>query len=272
MLIAHKVIDALRGLDKKHTLTPVPGAPDKAAREEAAAMIERAQKFDFGNLVLEQKDDNSYTIPALTEDEKNFWREGLIPLPFPVCWYEWVLNGFRSGLLVLERDPGLWVQRLDLVRNEVLFDCITVKLDKQPTIGSSHIHAALSGNRALLNTLAGEQLSGWIASSGLLAIYLTLMLNSKSTESVTEPAPVKLNAARIKRGHAPLAAHRVVHIVPRRFQYERGPLGHERLSPRLHWRRSHLRHYPDGKMVVIARMLIGKAELGEVSHEYRIGK
>lgn len=272
MLIAHKVIDALRGRDKKYTLILVPGMPDKATCEDVAELINRAQKFDFGDLVLEQKDDNSYAIPALTEDEKNFWREGLIPLPFPVCWYEWVLGGFRSGLLVLEREPELWVHRIDFVRDEVLFDGVAVQLDRQPVIGSNHIRATLSGNYTLLNSLAGERVSGWIATSGLLAIYLTLMLNSKSTESVVEPAPAKLNAARVKRGHAPLAAHRVVRIVPRRFQYERGPLGHERLSPRLHWRRSHLRHYADGKMVVIARMLVGKAELGEVSHEYRIGK
>lgn len=56
-------------------------------------------------------------------------------------------------------------------------------------------------------------------------------------------------------------------------------------SPRLHWRRSHLRHYDHntpraqwaptkvhgGKtgwwIAAIPRMLVGKAELGEVSHE-----
>lgn len=287
MLISHKIIDALLGHDKKYTLTPVPGLPGPTERAALARRIEDAPKFDFGDLMLERKDDNSWALPKITTDEREFWRQGLIPLPFPVCWYEWTLNRYRSGLLVYEREPEVWTQRLDLVDNHVLFDGVIVKVSKlDPTIAL----VTLAGNPALITALKDKrgQMAEWMGANAPLAIYLTLMINSRSTEISMERAPARLNAARRQRGHTPLADHRVVRIVPHRFRTEGDSKEGTHASPRLHWRRSHLRHYDrqvptavwsetveheERKgwwVAVIPRCLVGKAELGEVSHEYWI--
>lgn len=153
--------------------------------------------------------------------------------------------------------------------NEILFDSVVIGLDRKQVFNQ----VELSGNKLLLNRMAGSKdfMENHLAVSGPLAVYLTLMLNSKSSEVTTSPAPKALNAARTKRGHTPLADHRIVTIVPKNYSHVKGADGIDRRSPRLHWRRSHLRKLPTGKSIVIARMLVGKAELGEVSHEYRIG-
>jgi hypothetical protein len=97
------------------------------------------------------------------------------------------------------------------------------------------------------------------------------MLNSRSTEKRTVEGGPKPSGNR-----HPLPAHTVVTIVPKRFVGER-PDGERgtHASPRLHWRRSHLREYkaPSGEVyhrIVIPRCLVGKDELGAVTHTYRV--
>src|SRR3546814_264923 len=109
--------------------------------------------------------------------------------------------------------------------------------------------------------------------------YLLIMLSSRSTEVDVVPAPDRLNRARARKGKkAPIPAHRVVSIIPHRIAAEmRREAGAEgdrvlRSTPRLHWRRSHIR-MRDGKRIVVVRHLVGyKAADGRemVTHEYRV--
>jgi hypothetical protein len=273
MLIAHKLVDVLTGRSRHPSIMELPGAI-KSDRARIAAMIEKAEKFDFGHLMLEKNADESYKLPELTADEREFWASGLIPLPFPLCWYEFTLGESRSGLLITQDDSKWFIERLDFNDQHVLFDEIGTEIDRDKTAHSGEIEVILVGNKTILDLMKqGDFLiRAHFGASGPLAVYLTLMLNSKTTQVRTEHAPPKLQRAQVRRGHTPLPDHRVVRIVPDEYLHEQGPGGVTRRSPRLHWRRSHLRHLPNGNVIVIARMLVGKAELGEVSHEYRIGK
>lgn len=279
MMIAHKIIDSLRG-SKKYRLLEWPGWQD-LDRRATADRIDRAQKFDFGSLPLERNPGGVWDLPDLTADEMNFWRDGLIPLPFPLCWYEFVLGEFRSGVLVREEGSKWVIERIDFVENDVGYDGVTVSIDRAQT--GSDLTIAAGGNIHFLNIMRGSEtyMKKHVASVAPLVIYLTLMLNSRSTETRRESPPQALQRAQEKRGHTPLPGHLIVRIVPDKYQYERDPAtGRQRRSPRLHWRRSHLRRYdhevPSAKFIegvwltVIPRALVGKAELGEVSHEYRI--
>lgn len=72
-----------------------------------------------------------------------------------------------------------------------------------------------------------------------------------------------------------LPSHTTVTIVPQRFIDEAreadGTKG-THASPRIHWRRSHVRTYnrglPNERKIVIARQIVGRRELGEVTHDY----
>jgi hypothetical protein len=116
----------------------------------------------------------------------------------------------------------------------------------------------------------------YFAACGPLAIYLTMMIHSRSTVLVTERAPEKLNLARLQKGKTPLASHRIVWIVPPHYLRERRrEAGFSRLPPRLHYVRTHRRTYhrdePNQFRITIWRHLVNPGGDEEVSHEYRIG-
>jgi len=295
-MIAHKIINGLLGLRGEVMVSSPSGIyqPSKQNRLKVAAEIEAAEKFDFGELMLEPLTDEAaspspwrqpklpgappqgkWRVPKLTEDEFQFWAEGLVPLPAPLCWYEFVINKCRSGLLIKREDEHWKILRLDYTDQGVLLVDMYVVCTPGKGIQNGGIPISIDIDGQLVPN-AREVFGGTVVKDLAplvnLAIYFSLMLVSRTTEITREVVPQKLKQAQIKRGGTPLQDHRIVRIVPERFtRHEPNIGGQVRMSPRLHWRRSHTRKLQSGQVIVIARMLVGRAELGEVSHEYRIG-
>jgi hypothetical protein len=292
MLIAHKIIDAL---ERRGNYT----MRSHAGNDHLLAMVRHvreAEKFQFTRLPLElhpakplaQKDDplglhegpgEAYHIPNLTHDEQEFWSEGLIPLPAPKCLYEFQLGEARSALVCMEDQQGdVAISRIDLFANNDCFaDCIWMVHNRKNLTKEFERNAmaiTFTGPADHVEIIK-QQTPTWQArmygANFMLGVYMTLMLNSRSTEISTEQPPAKLNKAREKRGNCPLFTHRVVNLTPERFTrgHNEGQ-GGTHASPRLHWRRSHVRMLPNGKRTVVVRHLVGKTELGEVSHEYQV--
>lgn len=92
------------------------------------------------------------------------------------------------------------------------------------------------------------------------------LINSKSAEVTEQGAPEKLNKARAKKGKVLLPAVRFVDVPSRHQPLGAGSGTHA--SPRLHWRRGHLRHLPD-KIVPVSPCLVGSADNGVVQQIYR---
>ena len=276
----HRIRDALAGKNRVHLLGPI------KAREEFKKLIEQAEFFDFGKMHMEPSKHNSdaFALPRLTEDEEQWWSLGLIPVPAPVCYYEFQAKTV-SGILVQQLENGIKVQQIDLDPDpngpfgaeSCLIDGIWTTEGKTNADGKEIVFTAadMVYMKKHLSVMSEEFLSRFYAGSYFLAKYLTLMLSSKTTDIKREHPPEALNKARMKRGKPALPSHYVVNIIPQRFHAE-GEIGSsgKRMSPRLHWRRSHLRviRKPDGteQKIVIARMLVGRRELGEVTHEYRV--
>jgi hypothetical protein len=262
-MMVHKLIDVLlAGGSKGFVIVPGSDLP------ETIRLLRLAEKFDFGEIHLELGSNfhpsgyQMMKVPELTDVENDFLDEGLVPLPAPLCWYEFSLNGFKSGILVKE---GWIVTRIDYdwEQGTGCMDGIWVWTDKEGDF------------KATVNNKLQE---GYIQYNHQTAIgnwgisrYFTLMLNSKTTEievvrGVRRPAGKKSLSKR-----EPLPDHRIVRIVPRAYIAARRAEGESlRCSPRLHWRRSHLRTLADGRKIVISRFLVGKADIGVVSHEYRV--
>lgn len=304
MLMVHKLIDAIRGADKSAQVDFFP----RVTMDHANSVIDRlhrAEKFDFGEIILELQDDNyRYAIPQLTEVEIEAWQQSLLPLPAPLCWYEFVLNKCRSGLLV-EEKYDLWLfSRLDWLGNHPIFFDGGIQVGIGKTTGTKTLvidydPSGIIYNWATENYKAsfpkkgnfvfdeiedtkfktitsniGKELGASYLSIPAMGLYLTLMLNSHSTEKTRNTAPIALNKSRIKSHKTPLFDHRVIKIVPERYiRQSRLEAGYTRMSPRLHWRRSHIRTlYRESnheKKVLIPRCLVGDAKLGQISHEYK---
>lgn len=272
---AHKFIDGLLG--NPGTKWAHPRTLTDTGCAELARDIQMAEKFDFQTIPLEPEDWSAgrYKIPSLTKEEKEFWMTGLIPLPAPVCWYEFVLAGHRVGMLLKEAGDEWFVRRFDLVDGAMSHDGQEIRV--APVDGDIMIE----GDRAMSESMQHSN-----GSFAVFSIYLTLMLSSRTTEKGVALPPAALNKKRVKQGKEPLHIYRTVNIVPRKFygSGEKGTGGHRRL----HWRRSHLRHYdhqtPGAKyaptalhndtygwwIVAIPRMLVGKEEVGTVTHDYKV--
>lgn len=314
-LQVHRVLDALRGVGSYPLLAP-PGVP-KSTYEELYQNIKDAEKFEFLDIPVEgvtindeipEYENAPYTslkpeeqldhtggfwkLPVVTRDEREFWALRVLPLPAPICWFECTVMT-RFGLLVVSSDEGWLVTRFDIVSGQVGWTTmqISAKYAHPKLENNFDIHVEIFGNERKMRYLKQNQgLLEAEAGNFWVAIYLALMVNSRSTDVVTEPAPARLNKRRIEREplSAPLYEHRVVRIVPKRYVVNGEAGGGTHASPRLHWRRSHKRHFDrqttgsvwvaheihngvTGWFVgIVPRCLVGKRELGTITHEYRV--
>lgn len=281
MLIFHKFVDVLRGASKDAPLL----LPDEVTEHEVRVLVDRiidAEKFDFGELVLEPdpKDPGVFALPALAPIEREAWCEGLLPLPAPVCWYEFTLAHIRSALLVSDLGGCRWrMNRFNWPKpgHHLIYDGHEVALDRDRT-SAALMQVTVNGGRAVAEMAKVHPATARLmyTEQPFLALYLTLMINSSSTELRRERAPKNLNEARVKKGRTPLADHRVVTIVPERYlRQSRLEAGLTRLPPRLHKRRSHIRTLhrgePNQRRILIPQCWVMLASEAEVSHEYRIG-
>lgn len=89
-------------------------------------------------------------------------------------------------------------------------------------------------------------------------------------ESVREPKFT--NTLREKKGEAPVFGHNLVMIDMDQIRMPGVTrAGGSHASPRLHWRRGHIRRAASGKVSIVRPCLVGCAERGAVTKEYSIG-
>lgn len=282
-LMLSQLIDDLEGRVPRSRLLFVTGErePLKAATSEFIDLAHQAEKFDFGELPFEETGNivqgrSTWMPPTITPTEKGAWDDGLIPLPSPICWYEFLLGHSRSGLLVRNLSR-VEVQRVDYSPKQglgVFHGCWTYPK------GDAYVAFGPPEALTMVDKLRQKTPVMNLGADHHLAVYLTLMLNSRTTEKSMHVPSAALNKARERRGDEPLHVHRIVNLVPRRFIYSSSGQG-THSSPRLHWRRSHLRTFdhatPGSKFIegrgwctLIPRSLIGKEEVGTVEHEYKV--
>ncbi len=259
---------------------------------EFLKLVPLAEKFDFGLLQVEFVEDRPlmnggrlpmFRLPTVTEDEIDFWFEGLIPLPSDCCWFEFKVSNEQgldaiSGLLVQKRaDGSIWSQRIE---------CATSK-DKDYMIDGTWSSLTIDRTVKIVNSdkdrdaqikrLHPKRRMEMFGTSALMTVYFCLMINSKTTE-LRKVVPSKdQQSLRRQLKKEPLPNHTVVTIVPKRYINEAKDVAREKgthASPRLHWRRSHLRIFHRGtdkeRRIVISRHLVGRRELGEVTHDYMV--
>ena len=116
-LMLPRLIDALEGRTKRVRFAPLPYTAEDVLLFLRAA--KEAEVFSFGELPLEHNMDviiegrPIWKMPELTAVESEAWDQGLIPLPAPMCWYEFSLGGQMSGILVTGKTGDILIQRVD---------------------------------------------------------------------------------------------------------------------------------------------------------------
>jgi hypothetical protein len=310
----HKVIDALMNCDRKQFIN----VPDKTYYELADVLID-AEPFVFENVPMEELPDSAiidgergYGVPIPTDEERGWIANGLVPFPAPICWYEYPVFGIPTALVVDSRrkeqilfhrfiflngrlNPigmwGVWNPR----RKPVLTDLPEAQQLRPRDLSHQSAFAIILTDQSIVQWFEKNRafMTSQYADAPSQMLFLTLMINSRTTEIRTVRPAEKLVRAQLKRGATPLPEHRVVNLVPRRFvdKTNGGAPGKSGWHPRIHWRRSHTRHLDHktpgsqwaegiehkGKkgwwVVPIPRFLVGRrteSDVEEVTHEYRV--
>jgi hypothetical protein len=258
-MMVNRLIDTLVA-KRSHQFMVMPGL--KEGPEYYADLLRRAEKFDFGaldNVLIKASDEEGrWSTPVLTAEENRFIDEGLVPLPAPLVWYEYVLNGKASGVII-EDNPQLgWcVNRIDYDRatGKGILDGVWVRFNKNhgapnpnPALKFlyqiKHVPGAEPANTGCVmvdptdcslilaecssdfyrtdptfDPLKFEEDFG-IASHMQFARYLTLMINSKTTSMEYVADQRARTASRVPaRDHCQPRGHPPVHCRRRARAY-----------------------------------------------------
>lgn len=89
-------------------------------------------------------------------------------------------------------------------------------------------------------------------------LVLTSILNAKGVELKTHSAPIKLNEKRQKRGLLPIndINEIVIKVGAKTYSADGSEKG-SHASPRMHWRRGHVRRLPSGEITNVRPCLVG---------------
>lgn len=97
--------------------------------------------------------------------------------------------------------------------------------------------------------------------SSCLQIILAVcaIMNSQNVELTTTPAPKRLNEKRAKKGKPPIGEIKEIRINygGKRYMIDGREEGGTHASPRLHWRRGHVRRLASGKITNVRPTLVG---------------
>ena len=242
-LRAHKFLSFLSGDGEG-------GMLDDPSVKRMFDYIQGAEKFSFYSAVCGENFD------YLSDFGKDLFSAGLVRFPYEKVYFEvGVRVGGQDMVCAMwggEDDPGIWFY-------------------VSPNYGRSWAPGgAINRNTGDIDTRleSGQKTAGITKSLG--DIFYACMALLAST-SVTVSDKVVSNAANQKRleaGKVPIFSHRIVTI--NQSVVRRGAGVGSHAPPRLHWRRGHIRRYRSGIERWIAPTLVGCADRGVVTHDYRV--
>lgn len=210
-----------------------------------------------------------------TEDLYNFGREcveqHVFPLPAASVIYEYdrrLSNGMVHRISMLAV----------LQNGQIIIGAIGALDGIVKTIGFSTVELTDDGKYQEFELYFGSPL--WddltrdlMKEATCYFVAFTMSLKCRDV-IVTEHKPSERVAKkREKRGQDPIAVYTTVRVKPElRSAYRNRADDFARTSPRLHFRRGHLRTLPNGKMTVVSPCYVGNSKAGVVVKDYEVGR
>jgi hypothetical protein len=222
--------------------------------------ISSAQKFDFSPLAGRDMSDAIFYGQELLASGEN-------PFPFDICYIEILLpidDGSGSepwaGLL-WDNDLVLFMKSQSLPH----WGDLMVTL----TFGEKGIRVATAPHVSDERVAAIKEFVTDYFNFGACVLGSFCLMQSDFCRTDTVPAPAALNAKRAKKGRPPIFEHKVVTLSPQQSAAS-DAVGGTHASPRLHWRRGHIRALPGGSITRVRPCLVGDIARGFVSHDYKV--
>jgi hypothetical protein len=235
-----------------------------------ADILARAHKF-----FLDRETITKEIFDCATDYGKQLWEHGLLELPFDTCAFAsykdngniqvaltWknLDNGNRILTRIYAIIPGKMMTKIGGYPLTVGFKIVT---GEEAEVGSK-----IDDDATLHPDFNISDFERKVAG------FLTGIIGCLETRGISQSdikAPKHTNKLRAAKGKAPLFEHKRVYVDMNSFRIP-GMLGTgmTHASPRLHWRRGHVRRLPDGRLTAVRPCLVGAPENGTISHEYMV--
>lgn len=260
-------------------------------RDEGKVLSEHVEQFNFGRLTED-------AIMEAGREALDFIEAGLLCLPYSVCYYRCTIEYPQEVEGRRHAGVGLFLVTDKLGATNGGFRCVdfckSISGHIMAVYTKNHMKVCLdeNGDRALQLSISNNEVAFWksrlrgpgglppterhIADGAMLAVGLTMILNTKGIRKERTEPPRKPNIMRARAGK-PLLPW-VTRVYTDVYRQAIAPGVGTHASPRPHRRRAHVRTYPprdgrEGYSIPIAAMLVnwdGKPlERGqyEVKHE-----
>ena len=195
----------------------------------------------------------------------------------------WPILGFRAGRTVMGHfvDKESWIPVLDPVlitrenRSALNVEIRLVDSDKKIAVQVLACKETLA-TRMYTNERLGrdasprtvlKEMTNDAAAEAMSVVELCNLLECTNIETEAIEAPFKLNKKRLAAGKAPFFEYKVLKIKGT-TQREREPGGTAHASPRLHYRRGHIRRLASGKKTWVRPHMVGDASRGHIVKDY----
>lgn len=264
----HKIID---GMATGKTKYPFPVPPGSFT----GPIVDREMSRLSNGLSMAHGFDMSAIEPtfcdALVKTASEAFHEDMLPLPFDVVLYNFGSSGSQHGVIVcdfvVKSVDGFTVNEIVRIGNNwlVMPWVSNIYFGKNLNNGGVEIFPfEFASDHKIVDANLAQA-----SNSTQRVLQALVCMETKHVRIVDEAAPEKLNKSREKRGSCPIAGHRIVTIDTSSAVSEFSGHGITHASPRLHWRRGHIRHLPGGNKTKVKPCLVGDPSAARVSQEWR---
>lgn len=258
----HKMLEFMLECDRA-------AAPVAASLYRAAAAASLIPTFDFGDITtIDKKTGND-----LVDYAKDLARNDLFHLPFEEIIACFRVNPDVSIVMIAKESAQGIVEATVLAANSKFFAGFCdlnilvsgeIKIRPIDDYIPDYVHEnSVESVRETVRMEAATFFCGLIA-----------MLNAKGVEQRVTPPPVKLNKHRVAAGKPPIGEVREIFLRVGGTSYR--PSGEaekgSHASPRLHWRRGHIRRLESGEITHVRPHLVGAGLPGQkpLKRDYRV--
>lgn len=164
----------------------------------------------------------------------------------------------------LRNGAGIWSYRIGSDRNAWIDGTEGLLVDEEATRGPGAIILSDDPEKTVLDLRIERFL--W-----LTTIFQCVgLLSSKGVASEVVAAPTYLNKKREQKKLAPIFSYRLLTINPQDVVEAQGVARGTHASPRLHWRRGHIRKLGEDRHTIVRPCLVGSIERGYVAKDYKV--